>query len=339
MLGALTLAAPALGAQEPAAPITNITSFTPSFEDASAAYALGDMERALYLAEKLGDAGNPDSQIMAGHIHLRGQTGLVNADAARTWYEKAAKLAETDAYMALGEMALRSLAGLSASDAMPWFASAAQLGRADAKRAIGEMYLKGQGIVPDRDKALDWLGQASDLGDVRAVRQLADIHFQSNPVRALSLYERAADYGDDDAAYIAAIMLAENTSVRPNEEKQAALLRQAAEAGNAAAQADYGLLVYQGAGTARSMSEAAQWFEKSAKAGDSEGQYLYAFTLAKGEGVEKSFEEAYYWLLKSGDSDIEDWQKDRQKFRKRLEDNVDPATLKRAQKRFEKAAN
>ena len=329
LLATFALSGHIAAAQEAPAPITDITAYTPVFEDATSAYALGDMQRALYLAEKLGNAGVPNAQVMAGHIHLRGETGLIDADAARVWYEKAAALAETDAYIALGEMALRSLAGLSPSDAMPWMAKAAVLGRSDAKRAIGEMYLKGQGITPDREKALDWIGQAADQNDAIAVRQLADIEFETDPEHALTLYERAADLGDYEAAYIAAIMLAEN------ENKQAALLRQAAEAGHAAAQADYGLLVYQGAGTERSIEDAAKWFEKSAKAGDSEGQYLYAFTLAKGEGVEKSFEDAYFWLLRSGDSDIEDWQKDRSVFRKRLEDNVDKDILKRAKKRFD----
>ena len=51
------------------------------------------------------------------------------------------------AQMALGEMALKSQAGMIPSDALTWFSAASQTGRLDAKRAIGEMYLKGQGII------------------------------------------------------------------------------------------------------------------------------------------------------------------------------------------------
>ena len=96
-------------------------------------------------------------------------------------------------------------------------------------------------------------------------------------------------------------------------------------------------MVYQGAGTARSESEAAKWFEKSAHGGDGEGQFLYAFTLAKGEGVKQSYEEAYYWLLKSGQSDVDDYDKDKAVLKKRLEDNVDPAILARAKARANKS--
>ena len=128
-------------------------------------------------------------------------------------------------------------------------------------------------------------------------------------------------------------MYAENFNIRPNSSRSAALLKQAAEGGHASAQADYGLLVYQGAGAARSETEAAKWFEKSARGGDVEGQFLYAFTLAKGEGVTQNFEEAYYWLLKSGQSSVDDYDKDKAKLKERLEANVDPAILARARAR------
>ena len=83
----------------------------------------------------------------------------------------------------------------------------------------------------------------------------------------------------------------------------------------------------------RDVDAAARWFEKSAQNGDKEGQFLYAFTLAKGEGVAQSYEDAYYWLLKSGNSGVDDYDKDREALKKRLEDNVDPATLERARRR------
>lgn len=271
---------------------------------------------------------------MTGHIYLRGETGLVDTAKALSWFRKAADQFDNDAYMAIGEMALRSQAGLSPSDAIEWFSMASLNGRVDAKRAIGEMYLKGQGLAPDVAKGRDWLQQAVDLGDAIAMRKLADSHFDTDPSRALELYERAASYGDTDAAYIAAIMYAENLDVRPDSRKLADLLRQAAEAGHAAAQADYGLLVYQGAGIERSIDDAAKWFEKSARGGDPEGQFLYAFTLAKGEGVEKSFEDSYYWLLKSGESDVDSYDNDRNALKKRLEENVDPEILERARKRI-----
>jgi TPR repeat protein len=230
-------------------------------------------------------------------------------------------------------MALKSRGGLSPSDAMAFFSAASQAGRVEARRAIGEMYLKGIGIAPDAQKGQSWLTQAADAGDGGGARAMGDSLFESDPKAALIWYEKAAAAGDSQAAYIAAIMYAENYEIRPNSAKAAILLRQAAESGIAGAQADYGLLVYQGAGTPRSIEGAANWFKKSAEGGDAEGQFLYAFTLAKGEGVAQNFEEAYYWLLKSGQSGVDDYDLDRKKLRERLEANVAPAILARARSR------
>lgn len=307
-----------------------------SLEEAISAYDAGNTLKALVIAERHAKDGNSEAQVMAGHILLRGNAGFVDADKAAQWFRKAAEQKDSDAYMALGEMALRSQAGLAPTDAMPWFAKASSVGRGDAYRAIGEMYLKGTGIPEDIEKGQDWLQRAVDLSDPKAARILGDSFFETDVNRALSLYERAASFGDSDAAYIAAIILTENLDVQPDATKRADLLLQAAEAGHAAAQADYGLIVYQGAGVPQSTRDAASWFEKSAKGGDSEGQFLYAFTLAKGEGVAKSFEDAYYWLLKSGESEVDDYQQDRKVLRERLEDNVDPAILERARKRLSK---
>lgn len=306
-----------------------------SFESAITAYEAGNFANALNIAETHARAGNAEAQVMAGHIHLGGEAGLIDTDQALSWFKRAALLADADAYIAIGEMALRSQASLSPKDALEWFSKASNSGRADAKRAIGEMYMLGQGLMPDREKGLDWLQQAVDLGDVIALRKLADAYFDRDAPRALELYERAASHGDTDSAYIAAIMYAENLDVRPNSARLADLLKQAAEAGHPAAQADYGLLVYQGAGVERSAEQAAGWFEKSAIGGDPEGQFLYAFTLAKGDGIEKSFEDAYYWILRSTESGVDDYDKDKKVLRERLEKNVDPAILDAARNRLE----
>ena len=312
---------------------------TPTLDDAVRAYESGDIAGALALAKIIGNPNlenDPQAQVMVGHILLRGETGIVNETEAAKWYKLAAAQKDADAQMALGEMAVRSQAGMMPKEGLAWFSAASQTGRLDAKRAIGEMYIKGQGILPDIAKGRTWLEEAALMGDGIAARKLADTYFEKDAQTALKWYNIAADRGGVDSAYIAAIMYAENLNVKPNSGRMTELLRQAAEGGHAAAQADYGLLVYQGAGVAQSTEDAASWFEKSAVGGDPEGQFLYAFTLAKGEGVAQSFEDAYYWLLKSGESDVKDYQKDRQALKERLEANVDPTVLDKARSRVEK---
>lgn len=198
---------------------------------------------------------------------------------------------------------------------------------------MADLHRTGQGTDLNVEKSQTYLKKASESFDKDATKRLGDSYFEKDPKQALKYYEQAAEAGHVEAAYIAGVMYAENFEIRPNSARSAAWLKQAAEGGHAAAQADYGLLVYQGAGTARSETEAAKWFEKSAYGGDGEGQFLYAFTLAKGEGVTQSYEDAYYWLLKSGQSSVDDYDKDKAALKKRLEDNVDPAILARARAR------
>ncbi len=271
---------------------------------------------------------------MAGYILRSGEAGSPDLYAARRYYEMGAGRGHPDALVALGEMGLAGEAGLTDSDAYAYLTRASDAGRTDATRALAEMARTGRGTSASVDKQRDMLERASASFDSDATKKLADTYFETDPKRALELYEDAAQSGHVEAAYIAGVMYAENLSIRPNSERSAFWIGKAAQAGHAAAQADYGLLVYQGAGVPRDEVKAADYFRRSAEGGDSEGMFLYAFTLAKGEGLEQDFGEAYYWLLKAGQSGIDDYQSDRDVLRQRLEDNVDPSVLAAARSRL-----
>ena len=312
-----------------------------SYESALSAFESGDYTNALIFGKLAGVGGNAEAQVLVGHILTNGLSGRADKSDAVTWYLKAASGGNTDAMVALGELAINSHGGLSASDAVDWLSQAANKGRSDAMRALADIYLQGKGTAPNQTMGRDWLVKASNYGDVTAAHKLGDQYFETDPNEAVIWYEKAAAGGDAQAAYIAAIMYAENYEIKPDAAKTAQLLEQAANAKIPKAQADFGLVVYQGNGIERSMEAAAKWFEKSAKNGDPEGQFLYAFTLAKGEGVPQSFEDAYYWLLRAeeamGVSLITEYDQSRAALKKRLDDNVDPEVLSRARARL--AAN
>ncbi|PHS37891.1 MAG: hypothetical protein COA91_08995 [Robiginitomaculum sp.] len=316
---------------------------TTGYENALSAYASGDYANALIYGKLAGAGGHVKAQVLVGHILLKGLSGTLDKkdvvgdkkDAAG-WFKRAANNGNTDAMVALGELALAGQGGLSVQDAADWLTRAADNNRTDAMVALAEMYRLGKGVDIDLTKTKHWLRKAANYGDNIAAYELGNIHLERDPKQALIWYEQAATQGEPQAAYAAAILYAENFNITPDAAKAAKLLKQAANAGLAAAQADYGLVVYQGNGTERSIVEAAQWFKKSAENGDAEGRFLYAFTLAKGEGVKQSFEDAYYWLLlaeKTGSSGIDEYDQSRAELKKRLEDNVDPAILSQAKKR------
>ena len=323
------LTAPAFAAPT----LSNPAETEANFDIALEAYNKGRYTEALRLSETAADIGSADAAVMAGYILRYGKAGRTDMMMARKWYERAAAKGHPDAYIALGEMGINGQAGLTKAEAVSWLTRASDAGRTDAMRALSELYRIGEGVKSNSSESERLLTQASQSFDVEATKRLGDSLFKRDAKAALKHYEKAAEAGHVEAAYIAGVMYAENFDIRPDSDKSAAYLRQAAQGGHAAAMADFGLRVYQGYGAEKSQTDAAEWFRKSAEAGDTEGQFLYAFTLAKGEGVAQDFEGAYYWVLKSGESGVDEYDADKTALRKRLEANVDPAVLARARAR------
>lgn len=316
-------------------PLDSPIQASSDFETALTAYQDGDITRALRLGKTAAKTGSLDAAVMVGHILRKGEAGTVNLKDARRYYEMGAARSHPDALVALGDMALNGEAGLNDDDAYAYLLRASDAGRVDATRALAEMTRAGRGVPKSEAEERVLLERAIASFDKSATKRLADTYLETDPKRALDLYEQAAEAGDAEAAYAAGIMYAQAFEIRPDEERSAYWLAMAARAGHAAAQADYGLLVYQGAGVPRDEMQAADWFRQSADAGDTEGMFLYAFTLAKGEGLAQDFGESYYWLLKSGESTVDDYQEDRATLRQRLEENVDPEVLAAAKARLD----
>ncbi|MEE9346616.1 MAG: tetratricopeptide repeat protein [Robiginitomaculum sp.] len=326
----LLLSAPAF-ANVGAAPVD-----FPSYNQALQSYNLGDYARALGSAKPAARAGDFDAAMLAGYILREGLAGAPDFDEAVTFYLMAAQGGNSDAMVALGEMGHYGQGGLTAHDAKIWLTKAAQFGRKDAMRALAEMNIKGAGITPNASEGKTWLKLAAEQGDAQSAKRMGDLNIETAPNRALKYYKQGAAAGDIEAAYAAAIMYAENLSIKPNEFEAARLMEQAARGGHPAAMADFGLLVYQGLAGDKSASSAANWFKKAAMAGDDQGKFFYAFTLAKGDGVSQNYEEAYFWILQTDKSGIPDYDKDIDTLRTRLEANVSADILAKARSRAQK---
>lgn len=304
-----------------------------SYDTAADHYNAGRYAQALVYAKTAGEQGHVLAQLMAGQILRSGNIDGADFSDAAQWFARAAQGGNSDAMLALGDMALKGEGGLTPSDAQGYFKDAAALGRNEAMQALSVMYQSGRGVDKNPEQAAIWLSKAAAQGDAGAAKKRGDLLIETDPKGALKAYEHAAALGNSDAAYAAAILYVENIDIRPNEARSAELMHQAARAGHGAAMADYGLYVYQGLAEG-GPAQAAQWFARAANSGDDQGKFLYAFTLAKGEGVTQSYEEAYYWLLKIQPSGIDLYDKDYRELKTRLEDNVDPAILDKARARL-----
>jgi len=213
-----------------AEPILSSFNRTASYEDAKTAYDAGDKNLALAYGKIAANNGDTEAQILVGHILMRGETGLIDYNGAAEVFQKAALKDDTDALVALSELALRSQGGLTPPQAISYLERAAELGRHDAMRVLATVYETGDALPQDLKQAKHWRGKAAMDGDALAARAMGDNALKDDAFEALTWYEHAATLGDAQSAYIAAIMYAENYEIRPDEKKAARLMQQAARA-------------------------------------------------------------------------------------------------------------
>jgi len=165
------LVSPAAAAPEQ---ISTAQSRSTSFEDAKTAYDAGDKNLALAYGKIAAGQGNTQAQILVGHILMRGETGLIDYNGAAEIFQKAALKDDTDALVALAELALRSQGGLTPPQAIPYLERAAELGRHDAMRVLATVYETGDALPQDLKQAEHWRGKAANEGDALAARAMGD---------------------------------------------------------------------------------------------------------------------------------------------------------------------
>ncbi|WP_275097274.1 tetratricopeptide repeat protein [Sedimenticola hydrogenitrophicus] len=126
--------------------------------------------------------------------------------------------------------------------------------------------------------ALQYLGQASDQGHVRAQVLLAYILDKAEEnEQALALYRKAAATGDAEAQMGLAMMLAAGEGVEVDNASAFSLLLKSADQGHVPAMLQLYQALDKGTmGQRVDRAEARNWLEKAAAAGDAEAKKLLA---------------------------------------------------------------
>ncbi|MBG0809406.1 sel1 repeat family protein [Methylosinus sp. H3A] len=205
---------------------------------------------------------------------------------------------------------------------------------AAALTLIGRLYLDGQGVAPDRAKAMQWFRRAADAGGrdaayffgaaaltgrdtlkdhalARAYLEKAQEHpaalellgeaalendgTEPDFARAIAYFRRAATLENSDAAYALALLYKNGRGVAADPAEAAKWLRKAAEAGHTAAMVEFAIMEFNGAGVARDRTHAVELLRRAAAAGNVVAQNRLARLLAEGLGVEKNHSEAMLW--------------------------------------------
>ncbi|SER01912.1 TPR repeat [Amphritea atlantica] len=97
----------------------------------------------------------------------------------------------------------------SLETAFSWYLKGAKQGHLASQVKTGISYLKGSGTPQDFTQARHWLELAVEKGDLSAQITLATLLKQTDPQRAMTLYQRAAEQGSGFADYQLALLYRE----------------------------------------------------------------------------------------------------------------------------------
>jgi TPR repeat protein len=148
---------------------------------------------------------------------LREGTGATEHDRARSSFRIAAAAGHREAQFALATLLAKSAAETDKKEAVEWFATAAEGGHLAAANRLGELYWKGEGVLPQLDKARALFQRAAVAGEVNAMYNFAGMLSDGlggprDTDKALDWYARAADEGHEGASAVVGRLL--NSSIK-----------------------------------------------------------------------------------------------------------------------------
>ncbi|MET0394773.1 MAG: tetratricopeptide repeat protein, partial [Chitinophagaceae bacterium] len=94
---------------------------------------------------------------------------------------------------------------------------AAKNGYPEAMYSLGFVYVNGLGGKKDETVAREWLNKAGAAGVPAAYTLLGTMDEKTNPARALTYYQRAADQGEPVAMYNLALLYRDGRGVAKND--------------------------------------------------------------------------------------------------------------------------
>ena len=125
------------------------------FDEAAAAFAAGDYNKALQETRPLAEKGDPRSQYAMGVLYENGFAVPKDLQQAAAWYLKAAEQGNTDAQYNLGAMYEHGVGmPVNYAEAARWYRPAAEQGGIDALSNLGVLYDKGQGVPQNKILAM-----------------------------------------------------------------------------------------------------------------------------------------------------------------------------------------
>jgi TPR repeat protein len=119
---------------------------------------------------KAAEAGSADAALNVARSYYYGLSGFpIDQELARNWMQRSAERGKVEAMVDIGAVYAELKPEPDYPSALMWWRKAADLGSARAMFNMGVMYLKGRGVAPSKEIALEWMRKSATAGDQAAM--------------------------------------------------------------------------------------------------------------------------------------------------------------------------
>jgi len=237
-----------------------------------------DLVAAAHYYRRAAEMGNPQGQVRWALVLLHGNGVAPDPLEGQTWLQRAAAAEDREAELLLAELTALN-AGIRSGqfDAADWCAGTRDSARKAAARIVALSYFSGtRGYPRDTQKAARWLRIAHASGDTATLPELANLVLEGHGSQADQAYiyhafERAAEAGDQVAAFNLAVCLSRGIGTPRDDMRAVSWLREAAN-DVADAQYWYGQSLVAGRGVTRDAGSGQAWIERAAQGGSAQAK-------------------------------------------------------------------
>lgn len=137
-----------------------------ALQNAQDAYAEGRYAESANIYRELANTGNGEAAFQLSNMYLNGQGVQKDRAAGVQWMEKASQDNFHLADLSIGLWTMGGLNGFHRDQAKgaQIILGAAQAGQPEAMIAMGYLFMKGRGVKPDANQALEWFQKAKMAG-------------------------------------------------------------------------------------------------------------------------------------------------------------------------------
>ncbi|MFO1242229.1 MAG: hypothetical protein U1E36_03385 [Rickettsiales bacterium] len=267
-----------------------------------------DKQTGIKLMQELADAGHMPAIIFMARAYTDGIDVPQDQKKGFDLWRKAAASGDVPAMLSVSKAYAEGVGvNQNIQKAREYFDQAVANVRPEdgsSMKDIGMAFRIGRGVVPDIQKAAFWLERASNVGQVEAKKQFAELIYvgavaKFPPKDAIPLFEQAAAQGSADALFDLGEAYASGQAVPVDYFKAAGFYRKASNLGIAAATRALGLMTLAGFGVQKDEVQGVTLLKQAVDSGSTLAMLDLANYYRFGNEKTPNWSETIRWLTRA----------------------------------------